>query len=156
MARAQRINEMDLKTVLLAIPLSMVGRYLANQVAGRIIARWPVLQEILPRSRWEENRMLKINFSETPAEEKWILHGQLTDPWVHEFRSCWKKYHRRDAGRACIVDLNEVTLIDKCGEQLLRILARGGAQFAASGVYTKHILGQITARVGTRRSVPES
>jgi integrase len=28
--------------------------------------------------------MLKINFSETRAEESWILHGQLTDPWVAE------------------------------------------------------------------------
>jgi len=24
--------------------------------------------------------MLKISFSETPAEERWILHGLLTDP----------------------------------------------------------------------------
>jgi hypothetical protein len=100
--------------------------------------------------------MLKINFSETPAEERWILHGRLTDPWVHEFRVCWKKNHRRDSRRACIVDLNEVTFIDKCGERLLRILARAGAQFTGSGMYTRHILEQITARLGTRRSVPKT
>jgi anti-anti-sigma regulatory factor len=99
--------------------------------------------------------MLKINFSETPAEERWILHGRLTDPWVHEFRVCWKKNHRRDSRRACIVDLNEVTFIDKSGERLLRTLARAGAQFTGSGMYTKHIVEQITARVGTRRSVPK-
>jgi hypothetical protein len=98
--------------------------------------------------------MLKINFSETPAEERWILHGRLADPWVREFRACWRKNHRRDMERACIVDLNEVTFIDKCGERLLRILARGGAQFAASGLYTKHILKEITARVGTTDSAP--
>jgi NAD(P)H-dependent flavin oxidoreductase YrpB (nitropropane dioxygenase family) len=38
--------------------------------------------------------MLKINFCETPAEERWILHGRLTDPWVHELSACWKKNHR--------------------------------------------------------------
>ena len=99
--------------------------------------------------------MLKINFSETPAEERWILHGRLADPWVGEFRSCWTKNHRRDVERACIVDLNEVTFIDKRGERLLRMLARRGAQFRASGIYTKHILEQITAILGTRRSAPK-
>jgi hypothetical protein len=96
--------------------------------------------------------MLKINFSETPEEERWILHGRLTDPWVHEFRACWKKNHRKDVARACVVDLNEVTVIDKYGERLLRMLARVGAQFTASGMYTKRILEQITVRLGTIRS----
>ena len=100
--------------------------------------------------------MLKLDFSEIPAEERWILHGRLTEPWVREFIACWKKNHRRDAERACIVDLNEVTSVDKCGERLLGMLARRGAQFTASGVYTKHILEQITARVGTRRSAPKT
>ena len=94
----------------------------------------------------EENIMLKIDFSETPAEERWILHGRLTDPWVDEFKAYWKKNHRRDVARACIVDLNEVTFIDKCGERLLRMLARRGVQFTASGMYTKHILEQITRK----------
>jgi len=65
----------------------------------------------------EENSMLKISFSETPAEERWILHGRLIHPWVQELRTCWKKNHRADARRACIVDLNEVTFIDKSGER---------------------------------------
>lgn len=100
--------------------------------------------------------MLKINFSETPTEERWILHGRLTDRWVDEFKACWKKNHRRNVARACIVDLNEVTYIDQCGERLLRMLARRGVQFRASGMYTKHILEQITAGLGSRRSDPET
>lgn len=84
----------------------------------------------------EENSMLKITFSETPSEERWILQGRLTAPWFRELRACWKKKHRGDTRRACIVDLNEVTFIDKCGERLLRVLARHGAQFTASGVCT--------------------
>jgi hypothetical protein len=96
--------------------------------------------------------MLKINFSETPAEERWILHGRLTEPWVREMRKSWKENHHTDMRRACIVDLSEVTFIDKWGERFLCMLARRGAQFKASGTYTKHILEQINARVGTRRS----
>ena len=90
--------------------------------------------------------MLKITFSETPAEEKWILHGRLTHPWVQEFRACWKKNHRADVRRAYVVDLNEVTFIDKSGERFLRLLARNGAQFTASGIYTRHILEQLNVR----------
>ena len=100
--------------------------------------------------------MLKINFSETPAEERWILHGRLTGPWVHEFRASWKKNHRTDVERACVVDLNEVTFIDKSGERLLYMLARRGAQFTACGIYTKHILEQITTRLGNGRSAPKT
>ena len=90
--------------------------------------------------------MLKISFSETPAEERWILHGLLTDPWVQEFKACWKKSHRTDVRRVCIVDLNEVTFIDKCGERLLRLLAKDGAKLTASGIYTRHILERLNVR----------
>jgi RND family efflux transporter MFP subunit len=95
--------------------------------------------------------MLKINFSQTAAEEKWILHGHLTGPWVHELRTCWKVNHRTDEGRACIVDLNEVTFIDKSGEQLLRVLAEDGAQFTASGTYIKHVIEHLSVR--SKRSI---
>src|ERR1700735_2107758 len=94
----------------------------------------------------EENSMLKINFSQTPAEEKWNLHGRLSGPWVDEFRACWNVNHRAEAGRCCLVDLNDVTFIDKSGEQLLRMLAEDGAQFTASGTYIKHVIENLSAR----------
>jgi hypothetical protein len=99
--------------------------------------------------------MLKIIFSETPAEERWTLHGRLTHPWLQEFRACWKKNHRTDVRRACVVDLNEVTFIDENGEQLLRMLARHEVQFIANGPYTKHVLDHVTAKSRPRRSALE-
>jgi hypothetical protein len=90
--------------------------------------------------------MLKISFTETPTEERWILHGRLNVPWVHELRTCWKKNHRTDVGRTCIVDLNEVTFIDRNGERLLAVLVREGAQCVASGIYDKHIVEHLTVR----------
>src|SRR5258707_11819893 len=38
------------------------------------------------------------------------------------------------------------SFIDKCGEQLLRLLAKDGAKFAASGIYTRHILERLNVR----------
>src|SRR6202046_679418 len=94
----------------------------------------------------EENSMLKINFSQTAVEEKWILHGRLSGPWVGELSACWRVNHRTDAGRACIVDLNEVTFIDQSGEQLLRILAEDGVQFTGSGTFIKHVIEHLSVR----------
>jgi len=90
--------------------------------------------------------MLRINFTETPSEERWILHGQLTAPWIPELRACWKKNHRKDTQRACILDLNEITFIDKSGERLLRVWLREGAQCIATGVYIKHVLEQLETK----------
>jgi outer membrane protein TolC len=90
--------------------------------------------------------MLKISFSETPSEERWILQGRLTAPWFPERRACWKKHHRRDNQRARIVDLDEITFIDKGGERLLRLLVKEGAQCIATGDYTKQVLAKLATK----------
>ena len=90
--------------------------------------------------------MLKITRSETPVEEKWILQGRLVGLWVIELRRSWKKTHRIDNNRTCVVDLNDVTFIDKKGENLLRAMSKEGAQFLATGIYIKHVLQQRCAK----------
>ena len=87
--------------------------------------------------------MLKITITETPTEKRWILQGRLVGPWVDELRTAWKKTHRSQDGRACIVDLNNVTFIDKFGERLLRAISKKGAQLIASGMYTKHVVEKV-------------
>jgi len=99
-----------------------------------------------------KNSMLKITFNETPSEERRILHGRLVVPSVRELRRTLKKNHRNDRRSACIVDLNEVTFIDKSGMRLLRALAREGAQFTASRIYTKHLIEQLNTKRKSGRS----
>src|SRR6201981_2015042 len=72
--------------------------------------------------------------------------GPPCRPLVQELRTCWKVNHHTDEGRACVVELNEVTFIDKSGERLLRTLARDGAQFNASGICTKHLIEHLNVR----------
>jgi outer membrane protein TolC len=96
--------------------------------------------------------MLKISFSETPAEERWILAGRLGGAWVRELRASWKKNHQTGKERACIVDLKEVTFIDKTGEKLLRALRSEGAQFISGGCYVRHIVEQLKVR--RKRKIP--
>lgn len=90
--------------------------------------------------------MLKICFTETPTQEKWVLHGRLTHPWTQELRESWNKNHQRGLNRACIVDINEISFIDRSGERLLSALMREGAQCLGSGIYVKHILKRLTVR----------
>ena len=89
--------------------------------------------------------MLKITITNTATEMQWILHGRLVAPWVDELKVAWKRLHRAARGRRCIVNLDEVTFIDKSGERILRSMSHQGAQFVASDVYVKHVLDRVRA-----------
>jgi hypothetical protein len=89
--------------------------------------------------------VLKITITETRTENRWILQGRLVGPWVRELRSCWKQKHRLQSGQRCLIDLNDVTFIDKSGERLLRAMSKKGAELVANGMYTKHVLEKVKA-----------
>ena len=90
--------------------------------------------------------MLKITITNTSTEERWILQGRLVAPWVNQLKVTWRKAHRTALARRCIVNLDEVTFIDKCGERILRSMSNQGAQFVASDVYVKHVLDRIKGK----------
>jgi anti-anti-sigma regulatory factor len=87
--------------------------------------------------------VLKITITETETDRRWIVQGRLVGPWVSELRTTWKRAHRSQDKRACIIDLNDVTFIDKSGERLLRAMSKKGAQLTAKGMYVKHVLEQL-------------
>jgi hypothetical protein len=86
--------------------------------------------------------VLKITVTETPGERRWVVQGRLVGPWVSELRATWRRWGRRDK-RTCIIDLNDVTFIDKSGERLLRAMSKKGAQLLANGMYIKHLLEHL-------------
>jgi hypothetical protein len=94
----------------------------------------------------ERKGMLKITITNTATEERWTLQGRLVAPWVNELRGSWKKAHRTAQRQRCIVNLDEVTFIDKSGERILRSMSKQGARFVASDVYIKHVLDRLKSR----------
>jgi hypothetical protein len=106
--------------------------------------------------------MLKITKCSTANEDRWILCGQLTGPWLAELRSNWDQVRDRSRGRRYVIDLSDVTLIDESAERLLGELKDEGAEFVAKGVYTKHLLENLKSaerqplrtdgRMGRRKS----
>jgi hypothetical protein len=90
--------------------------------------------------------MLRITVTENALEERWILQGRLTKRSVAELVSNWRASTGKPSTRCRIVDLNEMTSIDKSGEEVLSMMIHDGATFVATGVYTKHLLDQLQAR----------
>jgi anti-anti-sigma regulatory factor len=95
--------------------------------------------------------VLKITIMETATDRRWIVQGRLVWPWVSELRTTWKRAHKRQDNRTCIIDLNDVTFLDKSGERLLRAMSKKGAQLIAKGLYVRHVLEQL--KTGGKRGV---
>ncbi|HTU51072.1 MAG TPA: LytTR family transcriptional regulator DNA-binding domain-containing protein [Acidobacteriaceae bacterium] len=94
--------------------------------------------------------MLRITVEENGLVEKWILQGHLTENSITELVLNWQASRTDRMAQHCIVDLNEITSIDKTGEEALLMMIRDGAEFIASGLYTKHLLEALKAREAHR------
>jgi hypothetical protein len=90
--------------------------------------------------------MLRITVVDTPSEEKWILQGQLTGEFASELSANWRTALDRCSDRLRLVDLNEVTQIDKWGEEVLLQMMQQNARFVASGLYNRHLLQELQSR----------
>ena len=95
--------------------------------------------------------MLRITVTEGASEQRWVLQGRLTGSSVEELTTNWHiKRRDRLPTQNCIVDLNEITSIDRDGEQVLLMMIRDGAKFVATGLSTKHLLESLLAEVANQ------
>jgi hypothetical protein len=92
--------------------------------------------------------MLRITVKEIASEQRWTLQGRLTKECIAELVSNWREACNRPSAGHRIVDLNEITVIDKSGEEVLSMMIGEGAKFVATGLYTKHLLEALHERTG--------
>lgn len=90
--------------------------------------------------------MFKISIVETRGRRRLILEGKLIQPWTAELESAWRNAAQQLEGRKLVIDLTNVTLINRDGEDALFELMRGGAKFCSGDVLTKHVLKQLARR----------
>ncbi len=95
--------------------------------------------------------MLKIAITDLPDEQRWSLQGELVGQWAAELKSSWRETHQVEDTRRCIVELIEVTSIDRYGEAVLAEIMTQGAEFVASDVYTKHLLRNLRSEMKRSR-----
>jgi hypothetical protein len=86
---------------------------------------------------------LKITIDDFPDKQRWSLQGRLVGQWAAELSSIWRERRYDFDKRKCIVDLIDVTFIDRSGEAVLAEIMSQGAEFVASDVYTKHLLEML-------------
>jgi hypothetical protein len=91
--------------------------------------------------------MLRITVTENESEQRWVLQGRLTGSFLEELTASWCANRVRPQIKTRTVDLNQITCIDKDGEQVLLMMIRDGAKFVATGLYTKHLLESLSKDV---------
>lgn len=89
--------------------------------------------------------MLRISITKDANRECWTLQGRLSGPWVAQLKSAWKEARQGGRGKS-LVDMNGVTFVDLAGERVLAQMMKDGAEFIATGVYTRHLLETLAKR----------
>jgi hypothetical protein len=95
--------------------------------------------------------MLKITITNLSDEQRWSLQGQLVGQWAAELKSRWRETLDVGDARRCIVELIDVTSIDRDGEAVLAEIMSRGVKFIASDVYTKHLLRNLRSELKRTR-----
>src|ERR1700676_2804080 len=93
---------------------------------------------------------MKIAIIDLSGEQKWSVQGRLVGDWAAELMSTWGKTHHAGDARRTIVDLIEVTSIDRNGEAVLAEMMSQGAEFISGDVYIEHLLRKLRRELKRR------
>ena len=101
----------------------------------------PILKEV---SDWKVSGIrdrLTITVREIAPEQRWTLHGRLTDYSVAEVLSNWYAAKERGTVGPRVIDIDGVSVIDRSGERALSMMIQDGARFG--GIYAKYLLAAL-------------
>ena len=103
------------------------------------------LASVLLYGKWEE-AVLKISLIDSPRQRRLIAEGKLIAPWAAELKNACRQASVDLRGRELIVEMKHITMISQEGENLILELITGGIKFRGGGVFTKHVVKQLTRR----------
>jgi hypothetical protein len=90
--------------------------------------------------------MFRISIVDSGSQRRLVLEGKLISPWTQDVEAAWKAAAQRPDRRKLVIDLTNVTLISRDGENTLFRLMNDGAKFACGDVLTRHVLKQLARR----------
>jgi hypothetical protein len=105
------------------------------------------LARALPVPMVAESRMLKISIIERHTQRRLVVEGKLAGPWVAELNDACEKATVNLRGRQLVLDMKHLTAISHEGENVLLELMSNGIKLRGRGVFTKHILKQLSRRI---------
>jgi hypothetical protein len=100
--------------------------------------------------------MLKISLVDNARQRRVIVEGKLTAPWAAELRSACEKARADLRGRELIVEMKHISTISQEGESLILELINGGLRFRCHGVFTKHVVKELTRRASRNLRIQTS
>ena len=87
--------------------------------------------------------MLKISIVEGRKQRRLVVEGKLVAPWAAELTKASEKARADLHDRQLVVDVKNMTAIDRVGENVLLVLMNDGVKLYACGVFTKHALKEL-------------
>jgi ABC-type transporter Mla MlaB component len=99
--------------------------------------------------------MLRAIISDTPSkadEQTWVLQGRLCKKWAAELKQKWESTRSTRGGKACSVDVEDITYVDAEGEKVLLEMLSEGAVLRASRAYMTHVLESLKSYLVETRS----
>ena len=90
--------------------------------------------------------MLRISIIDTRNQRRLVVEGKLVPPWTTELRNTYDNAKTDLGGRELLVDLKNLTIISREGEDLIAELMNQGAQFRCCGMFARLLLRQLSGR----------
>jgi hypothetical protein len=90
--------------------------------------------------------MLKISLIDNARERRLVVEGKLVAPWATELKSACEKARTDLRGRELVVEMQHISSISQEGENVILTLINEGIKFRCDGVFTKHVVKELTRR----------
>lgn len=90
--------------------------------------------------------MLKISLVDNARQRRVIVEGKLIAPSTVELRNTCQEARADLRGRELVIEMKHVTTISQEGENVILELINGGIRFRCHGVFTKHVVNELTRR----------
>jgi hypothetical protein len=90
--------------------------------------------------------MFRISITDTPSRRTLVVEGDLTGPYIAELGTTWRNAGPELEGRNLVIDLRNLTVISRAGEEAIFDLMKKGAKFTCGGVLTRHVLKQLARK----------
>jgi hypothetical protein len=88
--------------------------------------------------------MLKISLVDNARQRRVIVEGKLIAPWTAELRKAWQEARADLRGRELVIEMKHITTISQEGENVILELINAGIRFRCDGVFTKHVVKELT------------
>ncbi|MGA9509623.1 MAG: hypothetical protein WBV55_13490 [Candidatus Sulfotelmatobacter sp.] len=90
--------------------------------------------------------MFKISIADTPSRRTLLVEGTLIGPWIAELGKTWRNASRDLDERKLVIDLTNVTVISRDGQDAIFDLMKKGANFSCGGVLMGHLLKELARK----------